>query len=257
MRLALARLCRGSEDELTFPPPAGLEWPGAARSRLGFSVIETLTSAFVTFFVIVDPIGISPIFMSLTRGYSAGERWLIAAKGTATSAIILAIFAVAGQPLLSALRVSVPAFSIAGGILLFLLAIDMVVVRQSGIRTTTPIEQAEAGQRHDIWIFPLAVPLIAGPGAITSVVLLMERGAGDPLLQFATVAVLMGVLAIALIVLGLAGRMVDWLGVTGVNVTSRVFGIVLAALAVQLVIDGVAKLGFTTQGMTPVTGFGG
>ncbi len=134
---------------------------------------ETLIAAFVTFFVVVDPVGVAPMFAALTPDNTAEERRLIALKGTAIGGGVLLFFALVGEPFLGALGIGLPAFRIAGGILLLLLAIDMVMARSSGLRATTPGEGDESGRRTDVSVFPLATPLIAGPGALTSVVLLM------------------------------------------------------------------------------------
>lgn len=199
---------------------------------------ETLIAAFVTFFVVIDPVSLAPLFVALTPEATPAERRRIAVKGLVIAGAILLVFAIAGEPLLAALGIGLPAFRIAGGILLLLLAVDMVMARASGLRATTPGEEAESGRRDDISVFPLAIPLIAGPGALTSVVLLMgEAGAG--LVQQAAVgAVLVAVLVLNLACLLLAEPIVRLLGVTGINVVGRVSGIILAALAVQFVIDG-------------------
>ncbi len=199
---------------------------------------ETLIAAFVTFFVVVDPIGVAPLFAALTPDNTAEERRRIALKGTAIASGVLVFFALVGEPFLAALGIGLPAFRIAGGILLLLLAIDMVMARSSGLRTTTPGEDDESGGRTDVSVFPLAIPLIAGPGEITSVVLLMGAAGDDLALQGAIVAVLLGVLLLTLLCLLAAASLVRWLGVTGINVLTRVFGIVTAALAVQFMIDG-------------------
>jgi multiple antibiotic resistance protein len=199
---------------------------------------ETLIASFVTFFVVVDPIGVTPLFVSLTASTTAIDRRRIALRGTVTGGAILFAFALGGEPFLRALGIGLPAFRIAGGILLMLLAIDMVMVRHSGLRITTESEENESSQRADVSIFPLAIPLIAGPGALTSVVLLMGAARGDLGLQCATLAVLLAVLVIMLICLLTAVKLMRLLGQTGVNVMTRVFGVITAALAVQFVIDG-------------------
>ena len=132
-----------------------------------------------------------------------------------------------------------PAFRIAGGILLVLLSIDMLMARDSGLRNTTDGEAAEGVKRADISVFPLAIPLIAGPGAMTSIVLLMGKAEDDPSMQGAILATLAVVLLLSLLCLLVAGSLMKLLGVTGVNVITRVFGIITAALGVQFVIDGV------------------
>ncbi len=203
------------------------------------SLIETAIYAFVTFFVVLDPPGMGPIFIALTRGETAEFRRRMAIRGTLIAAFILLFFAFAGDLLLRALGVSIAAFRIAGGILLFLIAFDMLFARATAIRRTTEREDEEAEAKHDISVFPLAIPLIAGPGGLTSIVLLMGRAGNDPIAITVVLAIMALVLAIVLAVLLAADRFTRLLGETGTNVISRVLGIILAALAVQFVIDGI------------------
>lgn len=200
---------------------------------------DFLISAFVTFFVIIDPLGMVPIYVSLTRGMSAPHRRRVAMRSIAIAAVTLLVFAVGGGLALGYLGVTLPAFRIAGGALLFLLSIDMLFARQSGIRSTTADEEKEAEARSDVAVFPLAIPLIAGPGAITSTLLLLGQTEGDPLLAALVIALILFVLLLTLASFLFASRLMGWLGVTGVNVIGRVLGIILAALAVQYIIDGV------------------
>src|SRR5262249_25265847 len=138
-------------------------------------MLDVALTAFVTFFVIIDPIGTVPLFVGLTPMNSAVERRAIALRAVLIAAVVLLAFTILGRPLLHYLNVSLPAFRIAGGALLFMVAADMVMAKaHSGIRQTTPEEDREASQRHDVTVFPLAVPLIAGPGAITTVILLQD-----------------------------------------------------------------------------------
>ncbi len=200
---------------------------------------ELLTSAFVTFVVVIDPVGLGPIFAAMTADQDPAHRRRTAITGVAVAAGVLVAFALVGTWLLGALGISLEAFRIAGGVLLFLVAIDMLFAKHSGISWTTPVEAREASQRADVAVFPLAIPLIAGPGAIATAVLMMTRADGDLRLQAAVVAVMLGVLVLVLAALLLAGRLFKLLGVTGTNVVTRVLGMLLAALAVQFVIDGV------------------
>ena len=199
---------------------------------------EIAIYAFVTLFVVLDPPGMGPIFIGLTRGETPEFRRRMAIRGTIIAALLLLSFAFAGDFLMRALGVSIAAFRIAGGILLFVISFDMLFARESPIRRTTTREDAEAEAKHDISVFPLAIPLIAGPGGLTSIVLLMGRAGDDTLMQITVLAVTALVLAIMLIVLLAADRITQWLGATGSNVISRVLGIILAALAVQFVLDG-------------------
>jgi multiple antibiotic resistance protein len=201
-------------------------------------VFDHLFHAVLLLFVAVDPIGLAAIFAGLTHGESAHYRRQMALRGTGLAALVLVVFALFGDGLLAVLRISLPAFRIAGGALLFLLAIDMVFARHSGVRAPTEREQAEAEHRKDISVFPLAIPLIAGPGAITTVLLMSGTGRGSLLMTGALLAVLAVVLATTLASLLAAGRIMRVIGETGANVVGRVFGIVLAALAVQFVLDG-------------------
>lgn len=199
---------------------------------------ESLLHAFLTLFVVVDPFGQIPVFVALTRGHSPQERRRLAFRAVIIAAIILFAFAFLGDAMLRALGISLPALRIAGGALLFLLAIDMIFALDTGIRTTTRQELAEAETRNDISVFPLAIPLIAGPGAFASIALIVGRQEGDPLRIAAMLAVLALVLAVTLTCLLFAGRILNWIGRTGSNVIGRVLGIVLAALAIQFILDG-------------------
>lgn len=201
-------------------------------------MLELLENAFIILFVVIDPVGLVPMFTALTHGENEARRRRMAVKGTALAAVILVMFAFVGDRLLAALGVGMSAFRIAGGLLLLLLAIDMVFARQSGLRSTTVSEQREVEQWNDISVFPLAFPLIAGPGALTTILLLVASSRGDPLAFAAILGVLLCVLGITLVVLLLAGRLMHRLGQTGANVITRLLGMMLAALAMQFVLDG-------------------
>jgi multiple antibiotic resistance protein len=205
-----------------------------------FRMLELFISAFITLFVVIDPVGVMPMFAALTQGAERGYRRRMAFKGTLISFVILGFFAVTGDGLLNLLHISLEAFRIAGGILLFFVAIDMVLVRSSGLSSTTVRETQEAEHRQDISVFPLAIPLIAGPGAITSMILL--TGGGENRWQSVIVVLIVMALVLGLnwILLLLSNRLVKLIGVTGSGVISRVLGILLAALAVQFVLDGVS-----------------
>ena len=198
--------------------------------------MDFVFNAFVTLLVVVDPLGLAPIFAALTRGFTEKHKRESAIRGTMLGALILFLFALAGDVLLEALGIGLPAFRIAGGLLLFLLALDMVFARPSGMRATTVREQEEESFQQDISVFPLAIPLIAGPGAITTV--LLYTGGSSP----GQLALFMGVLFVILLLtlasLLLAPRVMQLFGETGANVLSRVLGVLLAALAVQFVLDG-------------------
>jgi multiple antibiotic resistance protein len=201
-------------------------------------MLELAFNSFVTPLVVVDPLGLAPIFAALARGYSEKRKREAAIRGT----VILLIFALAGDVLLEALGISIPAFRIAGGILLFLLALDMIFASPSGLRSRTVRQQEEISYEHDISVLPLAIPLLAGPGAITTVLLYTGERSATELAVF--VAVLLAVLLLTLASLRLAPRIMRLFGETGSNVLTRVLGVLLAALAVQFVLDGIgASLG--------------
>jgi multiple antibiotic resistance protein len=203
-------------------------------------VLEQVLYSFVTLFVIIDPVGSAAIFAALTRGAPAAFRRRMAWRGPTIAGILILAFAFGGAALLRALGITLPAFRIAGGVLLFLLAVDMVFARPSGIRNPTAPEEAEAEHRADISVFPLAFPLLAGPGALTSIVLLMGRAQGA-LAAAGVIVALLAVMLLTLLLLRAAPQVLRVLGVTGANVVSRVLGIILAALAAQLIIDGVSE----------------
>ena len=201
-------------------------------------MIEIAINIFVVLFVVIDPLGVAPIFAALTHGANDEFKRQMAIKGTVVSAVILIPFIFVGHFLLNALGISVDAFRIAGGTFLFLLSIDMVFARQSGLRSTTESETEEAEHRADNSVFPLAIPLLSGPGAITTILLMASEYATRSEVIALVVVILLFVLIIAYLALIFAGHLVKLLGKTGTNVISRVLGILLAALAVQYILDG-------------------
>ena len=191
------------------------------------AMLEFVFNSLVTLLVVIDPLGMSPIFAGLTRGYPEERKRQAAIRGTALGAAILFLFALAGNVLLEALGISIPAFRIAGGILLFFLALDMIFASPTGLRSRTIREQEEISYEHDVSVFPLA---------ITTVLLYTGERSATELAAF--VAVLLVVLLLTLVALLLAPRIMRLFGETGSNVLSRVLGVLLAALAVQFVLDG-------------------
>lgn len=198
-----------------------------------------LVTAFVTLFVIMDPVGMTPLFMALTQGMSAPRRRAVALRACLASALILIVFAAFGEAVLGFVGISMPAFRIAGGILLFLTALDMLFERRSKRRRGQAEEEEES---DDPSIFPLSIPLIAGPGAITSLILLTGQKPGVEGLGW-VVAVMLCVVAIVLVLFLTAGLLERALGRTGINVITRFLGMLLAALAVQFVLDGLRGVG--------------
>jgi multiple antibiotic resistance protein len=203
--------------------------------------IEYIISALVTLTVVVDPVGLVPTFLAITHGLPATARKEIAVRACIIAAAILAGTALVGDWLLMQLAISIPAFRIAGGLLLFAVASEMVF----GVRTERQSKEAEEAlgeQVRNIAAFPLAIPLMAGPGAITATLLLAGQASGKPLQLLALIGVVLVVCALCVVVFLLAGYIDRLLGVTGNVVTSRLLGVLLAALAVQFVIDGVRPL---------------
>jgi len=197
-----------------------------------------LITAFVTMFVIIDPIGLAPLFVALTQGVPTRQRRNIAFRACAIGMAVLILFGLFGEALLGFIGISMPAFRVAGGILLFLTALDMLFER----RTKRREDQAEDDDQNDPSVFPLAIPLIAGPGAIASVILLtgQKPGVEGLALVLAITALVLG----ACLVLFLASSLIERaLGKTGITVVTRLLGMLLAALSVQFVLDGLRDFG--------------
>ena len=215
------------------------------------SMFEATSVAFATFFATVGPLDVAAVFAALTSAYSPARRRATAVKGVLIAAIVLVPFAFAGKGLLMAFGISLPALRTAGGILLLLMGIDMVFARHSGGTSTTPEEQQEAEGKQDISVFPLATPLLAGPGTIGAAILLMAEVNGAWHLQVAVVMSLIGVLLLTLLLLILSGLVNRLLGVTGMQVVTRVFGLLLCSLAVQFVFDGILGSGLVPGAVAP------
>lgn len=193
---------------------------------------EAIT-AFVALFVVIDPIGLAPLFVALTRGMTQRARMRIGLRAVGTATALLLLFGLAGESVLGFLGISMPAFRIAGGLLLFLTALDMLFERRTKRREDQADDDAE-----DPSVFPLAMPLIAGPGAIATMILLTGQSGGDPIYVAEVMGVMLAVLALVLLLFALAGGMERLLGATGINVVTRLLGMLLAALSVQFVLDG-------------------
>lgn len=197
-----------------------------------------LITEFVTLFVIIDPIGLTPLFAALTQGMDAAQRRAIAIRACLIAALLLALFTFLGEAVLGFVGISMPAFRIAGGILLFLTALEMLFEKRTKRR------EDQADERPDPSVFPLAIPLIAGPGSIATVILL--AGEHSAMMgRLGTLLVTLGVLAIMLVMFMGAGLLQRALGKTGINVVTRLLGMLLAALSVQFVLDGLRAFGFS------------
>jgi multiple antibiotic resistance protein len=208
--------------------------------------LESLIAAFVTLFVIIDPVGIAPIFLALTGDRTPAGRRRVALRAVLIAAAVLILFALVGRWLLGAMGITLAAFRVAGGLLLFWISFEMVFERRQQRKSTTA-ERSVAEEAHDdVAAVPLAVPLLAGPGAITAVILLAAPAGSDAVRLALVVGVVLAVLAATLAVLLVAVPLDRIMGNTVRMVVTRLLGVVLAALAVQFVADGVLALAGTT-----------
>jgi multiple antibiotic resistance protein len=205
-------------------------------------LLEFLTSTGITLLVTLDPPGMAPIFLSLTMGMNADERKRVATRASLIAFCIMVFFAIGGDVLLRALGISLPAFRIAGGILLFSIAFEMVFELRSKRKTTTARIAITEDHIHNVAAFPLAIPLMAGPGTITAVILLAGRSGGQLPLILILAAMIALVVLTCLIMFLMAERVSRWLGITGNVVLTRLLGVILSALAIQFVIDGVKQI---------------
>ena len=201
--------------------------------------VDVLTTAFFTLFVVIDPIGLSPMFLALTKGMNPAHRRGVAWRAVLIAGAILTLFALFGEAVLGFMGISMAAFRIAGGALLFLTALDMLFDRRTKRR------KGQAHADNDPSVFPLATPLIAGPGAIATMILLTGNAGGDWLVIGAMLAVMAAVLASVLLAFFVGASVEKLLGDTGINVVTRLLGMLLAALAVQFVLDGLREVAAT------------
>lgn len=200
-------------------------------------MVELFISAFITFFVVIDPPGCAPIYASLTKGASAQQRRGMAIRASIIAAAILFVFALFGEDLLGALHIELNSFRIAGGIMLFLIAIDMVFEKRTERREERAQKIIETPEIEDVSVFPMAMPMIAGPGSIASVMLLMSQNEGMDR-SLVVLGALAAVLLLTLIALLAAAPIMRVLGAKAEAVITRLLGVLLGALAAQFVIDG-------------------
>ncbi len=227
-------------------------------------MLAELIPIFVTLFVIVDPLGLVPVFIVLTQGTNAAHRRRMAVRACITSFLILATFAVVGESVLGIFGIHMPAFRISGGTLLFLIALEMLFERRSQkrnqraeqvhqeledehdldqqIKASKPAQDEE--EPDDISIFPMSIPFLAGPGSIATVMLLMGRYQDSVVMQVSVVAVVGLVMLCALTMFLLSGLVAKRLSPTVATVISRLLGMILAALAIQFIIDGIKQAFF-------------
>ena len=203
-------------------------------------MIELFSSVLVTFLVIIDPPGCAPIFASLTRGTSAAHRRAMAIRSSLIAWAILMFFALLGRPMLHALGISLASFRIAGGIMLFMIALDMVFERRTERREKRAEEIDGTPEAEDISVFPMAIPMITGPGSIASAMLWVSRA--DDTIQVAIVlAAITTVMLITMVTLLAAGPLMRLIGEKLEAMITRILGVILAALAAQFIVDGLKQ----------------
>lgn len=200
-------------------------------------------TAFATAFTIIDPIGMIPLTLAATVALPAERRPKIVDQAVIVAGIVMLVMGAVGRPLLNYLGVTLPAFTIAGGILLFLIAIDMLFARPTGAKRTDE-EEREAAHAENPAVFPLAIPMIAGPGTIATVLLLVNLAHGDGVRLITVVIACGAALFITWLFMRGATKFQHLIGRTGIHVVTRVLGIILAALAVQFVLNGLVQTGF-------------
>lgn len=205
-------------------------------------MLEALWTALVALLVTVDPLGLVPIFVALTAGLDDAERAAIVRRAVLVAGGVLLLFAVAGEAVLAWLGIGMPAFRVAGGLFLFLLALEMVFERRGPRRSGSAEELADDRPGGDLAVFPLAIPLIAGPAAITTTILAADRLKSQLGGRLAICAAVLIALAVTWAALLLAGRLARVVGATLIGVASRLLGLLLGALAAQYVLDGLSAV---------------
>lgn len=201
--------------------------------------LPALIAAFTTLFIIIDPPGLAPLFVALTQGMNAAQRRTVALRACLIAGALMLAFLFMGEALLDFIGISMPAFRIAGGILLFLTALEMLFQKRQARREDNAAE-GQAEHHDDPSVFPLALPLIVGPGAITTIILL--AGQAESAWDFAAITGVMAAVLVSVFLALLVATPLDkLLGKTGINIVTRVLGMLLAALAVQFILDGIAQ----------------
>ena len=206
-------------------------------------MVETALVALTTFFATIGPVDVAAIFAAITPNNTPRERRAMAVKGALIATGIMLVIAVIGEALLGHLGITLPAFRTAGGILLLLMGIHMVLGKPSGGTSTTEEETHEATGKNDVSVFPLATPLMAGPGAMGAAILLMANAGDDYEKKAVVIGAMLTMLFVTFLMVLVAGQVSRLLGVTGLNVIARIAGVLLTALAVQFIFDGVSESG--------------
>jgi multiple antibiotic resistance protein len=202
---------------------------------------QSLFYDFITLLAIVDPIQSSAMFATLTSGMTPREQLSIARRASLAAFIALVVFGFVGEWLLNALGVSFGSFRVAGGLLLLLVGINMVFARTAA-KQDRPPEGSAAVPADDIAIFPLAIPMIAGPGALTTIVTLVSKRRSSPLEDALVVVIALVVILLTLLSMRLSGRLLKFFGTSGVSAVSRVMGIIVASISIQLIVNGLRQL---------------
>ncbi len=202
---------------------------------------DVLFNALVTLLVTIDPPGLAPLFLALTSGMNRAERMQVATRATVIGFAVLALFAVAGTAILALFGITLPAFRVAGGLLLFYIAFEMIFERRQQRHEKSAERAITKDMIQNVAVFPLAIPLIAGPGAISAAILLSGDLAG-PAPRAALVGIIFGIITLTWLVFLLSERVDHLLGETGRTILSRLLGVILAALAVQFVADGIKAI---------------
>jgi multiple antibiotic resistance protein len=209
-------------------------------------MLETFLTAFATFFAVIGPVDTAVLLASLTPNMTRAERRAIAVKATSIATIIILLFAFFGGPVLEQLGVSLAALQTAGGIILFLIALEMTLARRPGPAAALSLKESEEAEdkaeaHAEIAVFPFATPLIAGPGAMTSAIVLAAGTRGEFALFGAVIAAILAVMLVTLVLFLLAQELHQLIGLTARKVIVRVFGVLLAALAVQSIFNGLSE----------------
>lgn len=200
--------------------------------------LSLIAKTFITFFTVIDPLGLVPVALVILANNNLKERRKIITRAVIIGALVIFVFAILGKLLIESLGIGLYAFNIAGGVLLFLIALDMLFGRTPGTRET-PIEEKEAISSSDVSVFPLAIPMIAGPGTIATTILFADDASGNSLNILILAVVLIFILLIAWVAMIKSSLIMKFIGRTGILVFSRILGIILAALAVQYILNGI------------------
>jgi multiple antibiotic resistance protein len=204
------------------------------------SLVSEIVTVFIAMFIVVDPLGIVPVFISLTAGFSQRKMIVTIAKSTIIAFIVLCLFILTGNLILRFIGIQPGSFFIAGGILLFLVSMDLLLGKPGRTKTSA---RGASGEREDVSIFPLAIPMLAGPGTITTILLYVSEGRAPSFILPVLIGSAALTIGLAALSMFLSGFFLRVLGKTGVSVVERIMGILLAGLSVQFVYDGLLKLG--------------